>query len=49
MSLHKGAFPLAEALADTVLSLPMGPHVSLQAIDQIAAAVRAYMLRSGGE
>jgi len=45
----KGAFPLAEALADTVLSLPIGPHVSLESIDQIAAVVRTYMLRSGGE
>lgn len=45
----KGAFPLAEDLADTVLSLPMGAHVSLESVDEIAAAVRSYMLRSGGE
>jgi dTDP-3-amino-3,4,6-trideoxy-alpha-D-glucose transaminase len=49
LGLSKGAFPLAEVLADTVLSLPMGPHVSLEAVDEIAAAVRSYMLRSGAE
>jgi len=36
----KGAYPLAEALADTVLSLPMGPHVALESVDEVAAAVR---------
>jgi dTDP-4-amino-4,6-dideoxygalactose transaminase len=49
LGLPKGAFPLAEALADTVLSLPIGPHVSPESIDEIATAVRRYMLRSGGE
>ncbi|MBS0519004.1 MAG: DegT/DnrJ/EryC1/StrS family aminotransferase [Proteobacteria bacterium] len=39
-ALPKGAFPLAEKLADTVLSLPMGPHVPESAVDEIAAAVR---------
>lgn len=49
LGLSKGAFPLAEDLADTVLSLPMGPHVSFESVDEIAAAVRSYMLRSGAE
>jgi dTDP-4-amino-4,6-dideoxygalactose transaminase len=49
LGLPKGTFPLAEALADTVLSLPMGPHVSLESVDEIAAAVRHYILRSGAE
>jgi dTDP-4-amino-4,6-dideoxygalactose transaminase len=49
LRLPKGAFPLAETLADTVLSLPIGPHVSLESIDEIAAAVRSYIVRSGGE
>jgi len=49
LGLPRGTFPLAEALADTVLSLPMGPHVSLESVDEIAAVVRRYMLRSGGE
>jgi dTDP-4-amino-4,6-dideoxygalactose transaminase len=29
----RGAFPLAEKLADTVLSLPMGPHLSKEQAD----------------
>ena len=47
LGLPKGSFPLAETLADTVLSLPIGPHVSLEFVDEIAAVVRRYMLRSG--
>ena len=49
LGIAHGAFPIAEKLADTVLSLPMGPHVSLEAADEVAAAVRRYMLRSGAE
>jgi dTDP-4-amino-4,6-dideoxygalactose transaminase len=30
-----GAFPVAEALANTVLSLPMGPHLSEDRADQV--------------
>ena len=30
-----GAFPVAEALADTVLSLPMGPHLAEQQASQV--------------
>jgi dTDP-3-amino-3,4,6-trideoxy-alpha-D-glucose transaminase len=36
----KGAFPLAEKLADTVLSLPMGPHMTLEAADEVARVAR---------
>jgi dTDP-4-amino-4,6-dideoxygalactose transaminase len=49
LGLPRGSFPLAETLADTVLSLPMGPHLSLETVDEVAAAVRRYMLRSGAE
>ena len=28
LGLRRGALPLAEALADTVLSLPMGAHIA---------------------
>jgi len=38
----KGAYPLAETLADTVLSLPMGPHVALESVDEVAAVVRRF-------
>lgn len=36
----RGAYPLAEKLADSVLSLPMGPHLKPDAVDQVAATVR---------
>ncbi len=35
----KGSFPIAERLAETVLSLPLGPHMTANAIEQVAAAV----------
>ncbi len=36
----RGTYPLAEKLAETVLSLPMGPHLPLADVDLVAAAVR---------
>jgi len=39
----KGSFPLAEKLAETVLSLPMGAHMKLEAVDEVAAVVRATL------
>jgi dTDP-3-amino-3,4,6-trideoxy-alpha-D-glucose transaminase len=39
----KGAYPLAETLADTVLSLPMGPHLALESVDEVAAMVRRVL------
>ncbi|WP_421997503.1 DegT/DnrJ/EryC1/StrS family aminotransferase [Reyranella sp.] len=40
LGLGRGAYPLAERLADTVLSLPMGSHLSETAVDTVATAVR---------
>jgi dTDP-4-amino-4,6-dideoxygalactose transaminase len=34
-----GSFPLAEHMADQVLSLPMGPHLTLEQIDEIINVV----------
>lgn len=34
------SLPVAERLADEVLSLPMGPHISLEDAEKVAAAVR---------
>ena len=42
-----GTFPLAEALAETVLSLPMGPHMKLEEVDEVAAAVRRFADSAG--
>ncbi len=36
------AFPLATTLADTVLSLPLGPHVSPAQLDAVVAALRGF-------
>ena len=38
-----GAYPLAERLAQTVLSLPIGPHLPAESVDEIAAVVRAVL------
>lgn len=35
-----GSFPLAEQMANEVLSLPIGPHLSVADAEQIAAALR---------
>ncbi len=39
----KGSYPLAEKLAETVLSLPIGPHVPPEAVDRVAAVVRGVL------
>lgn len=36
---HQGAFPLAERLADEVLSLPIGPHLGPEQIAETIAAI----------
>jgi len=36
---HPGDFPLAEAMADEVLSLPMGPQLSHASVDAVIAAL----------
>ena len=43
LGLGKGAFPLAETLAETVLSLPMGAHMPESAVDEVAAVVRGAL------
>ena len=39
MNLKRGAFPIAERLADQVLSLPIGPHMSPAQIEAVARCV----------
>jgi dTDP-3-amino-3,4,6-trideoxy-alpha-D-glucose transaminase len=39
-----GGLPRAERLAEEVLSLPIGPHLTGETVDQVIAAVRAAAL-----
>jgi dTDP-4-amino-4,6-dideoxygalactose transaminase len=41
LGLRAGAFPIAEAIHREVLSLPMGPTMTLAEAQQVVAAVRA--------
>lgn len=38
-----GAFPLAETLAADVLSLPMGPHITEDQVDEVIAHVASFV------
>jgi dTDP-4-amino-4,6-dideoxygalactose transaminase len=38
----RGDFPIAEKLADEVLSLPIGPHLAPDQVDYVCAAVRSF-------
>ena len=38
----RGDYPLAERLADTVLSLPIGPHLTAAEVETVAQAVRDF-------
>ena len=39
---QRGQFPIAETLADEVLSLPVSPHHSAEQIDTVCTAVRSF-------
>jgi dTDP-4-amino-4,6-dideoxygalactose transaminase len=43
MGLSRGAFPVAEAAADQVLSLPMYPELTLEQQERVVEAVRAFV------
>jgi dTDP-4-amino-4,6-dideoxygalactose transaminase len=42
LGMEKGAFPLAEAIASTILSLPMGPHLTLEEAQSVVGAIREF-------
>lgn len=42
LSLPPGTFPLSEAIHREVLSLPIGPHLSMEDAAQVAEAVKAF-------
>jgi dTDP-4-amino-4,6-dideoxygalactose transaminase len=39
---RRGDFPITESLADTVLSLPIGPHLSAEAAAKVIETVKAF-------
>ncbi len=39
---RRGAFPIAEALAEDVLSLPMSPHHSIAEIEKVCSVIRQF-------
>ena len=43
MGLAEGSLPIAERLANTVLSLPIGPHLGMEQAERVAQAVRAAL------
>lgn len=45
LGMQKGFFPIAETMASTELSLPMGPHLSLDEAKYIANIIREYISR----
>ncbi|HEY6072436.1 MAG TPA: DegT/DnrJ/EryC1/StrS family aminotransferase [Anaerolineales bacterium] len=42
MGLSRGAFPISEEIADTELSLPMGPHLGLGEAAYVVEVLRAF-------
>jgi dTDP-4-amino-4,6-dideoxygalactose transaminase len=42
LALKRGAFPITESLADKVLSLPIGPHLTREASQAVIEAVRSF-------
>ena len=42
---QRGDFPLAEQFADEVLSLPIGPHTSLEQVEHVCAQVSNFFAR----
>jgi len=45
LNFSKGAFPIAEQIHDEVLSLPMGPAMSNEQVQQVIDAVKASLVR----
>ena len=42
LGFKEGAFPVAERLANEVLSLPLGPHLAAEQVDSVVEAVRSF-------
>lgn len=42
---RRGSFPIAEMLADTSISLPVWPGMSLEDVEQISTTIRLYFMK----
>lgn len=45
LGLKKGVFPITESIASNELSLPMGPHLSLEDAEYVVSSIREYILK----
>jgi len=43
LGLKKGAFPFSEEIADTELSLPIGPHMSLEDANYVVELIHPFV------
>jgi len=43
----EGSFPIAEKIAKTELSLPIGPHLSLEDAEYVAETIRGFVTQAG--
>ena len=43
---HAGDFPITEKMADTFLSIPMGPHLSMDDADYVIEKIREFCLEN---
>jgi dTDP-4-amino-4,6-dideoxygalactose transaminase len=46
LGLSAGSFPISERMADEVLSLPMGPHLSTMELEQVVNAIQSFVARN---
>jgi len=45
LGMQKGAFPISETIASSELSLPIGPHLSLEGAEYVVNAIREYIFQ----
>jgi len=42
LGFKKGSYPLAEKLADEILSLPIGPHIKTEELEYVCQCIKAF-------
>lgn len=48
LGLPAGSFPISEQMANEVLSLPMGPHLSTMELERVVAVIQSFFARNRG-